>query len=125
VTSRAESVISSSGVSDSETASQSVAATISQGNFSAILLPPMLDVAPPRNGSMEKEVVTYSKEVQTTTWIPEESSDDEEEEVVKRRVEEEVRMKLERIRMEELREREMESQRLEAEKEVPGKFLMN
>ena len=66
----------------------------------------------------------YSKEVQTTTWMPEEESDEEMgEESVKRQVDEEVRRELERLRLDKEREREAEIQKREAENEVPGARL--
>ena len=88
----------------------------------------MVDIRPPplrseggRGG--EREVVMYSKEVQTSSaWVVgvEEEEDGEGEEVVKRRVEEEVRKEMERLRVDEERNREEEEKRLEAEKDVPG-----
>lgn len=124
-TSRTESVISSSGVSDSETTSQNIqqasSVTAQAGNYSTSLLYPVLDIPPPAPSRIvDKEVVTYSKEVQTTTWIPEEHSEEEGEEEVKRRVEEEVRKELEQLRIDEERAREEELHRIEAEKEIPG-----
>ena len=120
-TSRAESVISSSGVSDSEAGSQNLPHVASQIAFSTVLLPPLVDIAPPPRANMgEREVVTYSKEVQTSNWVDEESSEEEDEEEINRRVEDEVRLKLEKIRMEEQRNRELEAQRLQAEMDIPG-----
>jgi hypothetical protein len=114
--------MSSSGMSDMETASQSVQGpSFAAGNFTAMLLPPILDIPPPapvpKGG---KEVVTYSKEVQTTTWVPEEDVEEDGEEVVKRRIDEEVRKEMEHLRIEEERKREEDVLRQEAEKEVPG-----
>jgi hypothetical protein len=109
-------------MSDSETASQPVQGmSFTPGIFSTSLLHPMLNIPPPAAFvAPQKEIVTYSKEVQTTAWIPEENSEEEEEEVVKRRVDEEVRKKLERLRLDEEEAREAEIHRLEAEKEIPG-----
>jgi hypothetical protein len=114
--------MSSSGMSDSETASQSVqGASFAAGNFTTMLLPPILDIPPPAPLSKGgKDVVTYSKEVQTAIWVPEENNEEDGEEVVKRRVDEEVRKEMEQLRVEEERKREVEALRLEAEKEVPG-----
>jgi dynein intermediate chain, cytosolic len=121
-TSRTESVISSSGMSDSETASQKVElVSVTSGNYSTSVLYPILDIAPPApSRSVDKEVVTYSKEVQTAAWVPDQVDEEEGEEVVKRRVEEEVRKELEQLRLDEQRAKEEELHRLEAEREVPG-----
>jgi dynein intermediate chain len=114
--------MSSSGVSDSETASVQVqGVSFAQGNFTATLLPPILDIAPPPPVKhVDREVVTYSKEVQTSTWVPEEDSEEESEEVVKRRVDEQVRKEMERLRLEEDKIRDEEAQQQEADKQVPG-----
>jgi hypothetical protein len=90
-------------------------------------MPPLVDIAPPvTTGIEEKEVVMYSKEVQTTAWVPvEESSDEEDEEEVNRRVEEEVKARWETLRLEEQqRDREMEAQRLQTENDVPGMNIL-
>ena len=114
--------MSSSGVSDSETPSvPSQGVSFAQGNFSVALLPPMLDIRPPPPVQRaDKEIITYSREVQTTIWVPEEEGEEAGEEVVKRRVDEEIRKEMERLRLEEEKFREDEAQRQEAEKEVPG-----
>lgn len=134
-TSRAESVVSSSGgVSDSETGTTGQFAGSRKDSFAPqtqlgpLVIVPMVDIRPPplrseggRGG--EREVVMYSKEVQTSSaWVVgvEEEEDGEGEEVVKRRVEEEVRKEMERLRVDEERNREEEEKRLEAEKDVPG-----
>lgn len=117
-------MISSSGMSDSETQSHVVFAdkgSFAQGNFSTKMLPPIVDIAPPAvKGAGDGEVVMYSKEVQTASWVAEEESDEESEEVIKRRVEEEVRREMDRLKIEEDRERVEEQQRHEAEKDVPS-----
>jgi len=122
--SRTESVISSSGLSDSEGNSRDIQVTsVVSGTFSTTLLEPIIDRPPQvKEVVREKEIVTYSKEVQTTAWIPDEDSEEDGEEVVKRRVDEEVRKEIERLRIDEQREKEDEFNRLEAEKEVPGTF---
>jgi len=116
--------MSSSGMSDSETHSNVVFAdkgSFAQGNFSTKLLPPILDIAPPPvKGTGDGEVVMYSKEVQTASWVAEEESDEESDEVIKRRVEEEVRREMDRLKIEEDRMRVEEQHRHEAEKDVPG-----
>ena len=94
--------------------------SFAQGNFSATLLPPILDIAPPKVESTEKEIVTYSKEVQTSEWVLEEDTEEDEEEEVKRRVEEELRRELERLKVEEQRVEQEEALRREVEKEIPG-----
>lgn len=96
--------------------------SFAQGNFSATLLPPILDIAPAKVELGEKEVVTYSKEVQTSAWTPppEEDGEEDGEEVVRRRVEEELRRELEKLKIEEERLKEEEQLRLDGEKEVPG-----
>lgn len=93
-----------------------------QGNFSATLLPPILDIAPAKVELGDKEIVTYSKEVQTSAWTqpPEEEAEEDGEELVRRRVEEELRRELEKLKLEEQRLKEEEQLRLEGEKEVPG-----
>jgi hypothetical protein len=127
VGSRAESVISSSGMSDSETASRDIQLMpphTAGTNYSTSLVHSVLDIAPPVLGrAVEKEVVTYSKEVQTTVaWVSEEIDGEEDsEEVLKRRVDEEVRKELELVRIDEERIKEEELRQQEAEKEVPGK----
>jgi dynein intermediate chain len=80
----------------------------------------MLDIPPPKTETAEKEIVTYSKEVQTSTWVQEEDSEDDGEEVVQRRVEEEVRRELDKLKLEEQRMKEEEAVRQQVEKEVPG-----
>src|SRR5579859_1054657 len=115
-TSRPESRMSSSGMSDSEGGSQlqghgrgqgqaGQGVSFAQGNFSATLLPPILDIAPAKVEVGEKEVVTYSKEVQTSAWTPppEEDGEEDGEDVVRRRVEEELRRELEKLKIEEER----------------------
>ena len=127
--SRAESVISSSGMSDSETGTTGQASGSRKESFAPpaqygpLVIVPMVDIRPPaKRESGEKEVVMYSKEVQTSTvWAATVDEDDErEEEVVKRRVDEEVRKEIERLQIDEERTREEEEKRLEAEKDVPG-----
>jgi hypothetical protein len=113
--------MSSSGVSDGETGSGPLqGVSFAQGNFSATLLPPMLDIPPPAPARKAEEVVTYSREVQTSALVQDEDSEEDTEEVVKRRVDEEVRKEVERLRLEEEQIREEEIQRREAEKQVPG-----
>ena len=125
--SRAESVISSSGMSDSETASRDIQLTplhTAGPQYSASLVHSVLDIPPPvPRAAVQKEVVTYSKEVQTTAaWVPEEIDGEEDsEELLKRRIDEEVRKELELLRIDEERMKEEELRRQEAEKEVPGK----
>jgi hypothetical protein len=118
--------MSSSGMSDSETASQNIqlVSLSAPGNYSTSTLYPILDIPPPTTlKTTQKEVVTYSKEVQTTTWIPEEDIEEDGEEAVNRRIEEEVQRELERLRLDEERAREEDLHRLEAEKEVPGTLI--
>jgi len=130
-TSRAESVISSSGgVSDSETGTTGQMGSrkesyAQQVPFGPLVIVPMVDIRPPANRETgDKEVVMYSKEVQTSTaWVVVAEEEDGGEEVVKRRVEEEVRKEIERLRVDEERSREEEEKRLEAEKDVPGSPL--
>ena len=127
-TSRAESVISSSGgVSDSETGTTGQMGSrkesyAQQAPFGPLVIVPMVDIRPPaKRETGDTEVVMYSKEVQTSTaWVAVEENDDGGEEVVKRRVEEEVRREIERLRVDEERNRVEEEKRLEAEKDVPG-----
>ena len=125
--SRAESVISSSGMSDSETASRDIQVMpphTTGTNYSTSLVHSVLDIPPPvPGGAVDKEVVTYSKEVQTTTvWVPEEIDGEEDnEEILKRRIDEEVQKELELLRIDEERMKEEELRRQEAEKDVPGK----
>jgi hypothetical protein len=126
-TSRAESVISSSGVSDSETGTTGQMGSrkesyAQQAPFGPLVILPMVDIRPPaKRESGDTEVVMYSKEVQTSTaWVAVEENEDGGEEVVKRRIEEEVRKEIERLRVDEERNREEEEKRLEAEKDVPG-----
>ena len=110
-------------MSDSETASQNIQLVSlgTSGNYSTSTLYPILDIPPPTTvKTAQKEVVTYSKEVQTSSWIPEEDSEEDGEEAMKRRVEEEVGRELERLRLVEERTKEENLHRLEAEKEVPG-----
>ena len=130
-TSRAESVISSSGVSDSESASQSMppSNSTSAKPFSTVMQV-MLDIAPPpRVEKREGEIVTYSKEVQTVAWSPtvkeDVFEDVDEDEVVRKRVEEQVRMELETLRLDEEKlAREAQLHQLEAEKQVPGTHML-
>jgi hypothetical protein len=114
--------MSSSGVSDSETGPSVPFQGVSfaQGNFSAVVLPAVLDIAPPVPLKGVEEVVTYSREVQTSTWVQDEDSEEDGEEEVRRRVDEEVRREMERLRIEEDKVKEEEILRQEAEKEVPG-----
>lgn len=121
-TSRAESVMSSSGMSDSESASQAAPRpSFSAGNFSAIVLPPVLDIPPPPPLPLgRKEIETYSKEVQTADWIPEQSNEEESEDAVRRRIDEEIRKEVERIQLEEEEARQAELRHQEAKKEIPG-----
>lgn len=115
-------------MSDSEAGSQftqshgqgQVGGSFAQGNFSATLLPPIVDIPPPKVETAEKEIVTYSKEVQTSAWVQEEDSEEDGEELVKRRVEEELRRELEKIKLEEQRMKQEEALRQEVEKKVPG-----
>jgi dynein intermediate chain, cytosolic len=123
-TSRAESVISSSNVSDSEKESGTIPVTgvsFAEGKFSMILLPPIVDIPPPVIAVTEKEVVSYSKEVQTiSTWVPEQENEEDAEEILRRRVEEELQKEIERLRLEEEREKEVERQVDKEEKSIPG-----
>ena len=127
--SRAESVISSSGMSDSETASRDIQLMpphTTGTNYSTSSVYSVLDIPPPVPGrAVEKEIVTYSKEVQTAAaWVPEEIDGEEDsEEVLKRRIDEEVRKELDLLRIDEERMKEEELRRQEAEKEVPGTSL--
>ena len=123
--SRAESVISSSNVSDSEASTQPP--VVSTRNFSSVIVP-LVDIAPPvREVKTEREVVTYSKEVQTTAWSPakEEAADgQDEDQVLRKRVEEEVRRELEELRIDEDKlAREEKLHQLEVEKQLPGTNL--
>jgi hypothetical protein len=125
-TSRAESVISSSNVSDSEASTQPPIP--STRNFSSVIVS-LVDIAPPvREAKKESEVVTYSKEVQTTmAWsAPKEETVEGEDEdlVLRKRVEEEVRRELEELRMDEDKlAREEKMHQLEVEKQLPGTNL--
>lgn len=94
--------------------------SFAQGNFSAVVLPAVLDIAPPVPLKGVEEVVMYSREVQTSTWVQDEDSEEDGEEEVRRRVDEEVRREMERLRIEEDKVKEEEILRQEAEKEVPG-----
>jgi hypothetical protein len=123
--SRPESVMSSSGMSDNESLQiqQGKRDSFAQGNFTAMLLPPIVDIKPPPPMAKE-EVVMYNKEVQTSVWVPEEDSEEESEEQVKRRIEEEVRREIDKLRIEEEREK-LELQKLmQVEKEVPGIYYV-
>ena len=130
-TSRAESVISSSGVSDSESASQAMppAHPGSTKSFSSVMQV-MLDIAPPpRVEKRAREVVTYSKEVQTVAWGPvvkeDVFEDIDEDEVLRKRVEEQVRQEMEILRLDEEKSaREAQLHQLEAEKQVPGTHIL-
>jgi hypothetical protein len=88
-----------------------------------------VDIAPPvREAKKESEVVTYSKEVQTTmAWSAptEEAVEGEDEDLVlRKRVEEEVRRELEELRMDEDKlAREEKMHQLEVEKQLPGTNL--
>ena len=134
-TSRAESVISSSGgVSDSETGTTGHVGSrkdsfAPQAQLGPLIIMPMVDIRPPlqrEGGDRDREVVMYSKEVQTSSaWVPAvEEEEDAGEDAVKRRVDEEVRKEIERLRVDEERNREEEEKRLEAEKDVPGISLL-
>jgi dynein intermediate chain, cytosolic len=127
-TSRAESVISSSNVSDSEASTQPPIP--SARNFSSVIVS-LVDIAPPvREQKTEREVVTYSKEVQTTiAWSPpkeEALEGDDEDQALRKRVEEEVRRELEELRMDEDKAaREEKMHQLEVEKQLPGTKFPN
>lgn len=120
--SRPESAMSSSGLSDNDGSLFPKGESFAQGNFSVMMLPPILDIKPP--SVVEREsVVMYSKEVQTSTWVPEEDSEEENEEEIRRRIEEEIRKEMELLRLEEERAKEEQSRLIELEKHVPGKNL--
>jgi len=111
--------MSSSGMSDTENSFQVKGESFAQGNFSTMLLPPIIDIKPPVIKSKE-EVVMYSKEVQTATWIREdEDSDEEDEEQVRRRIEEEIRLEMDKLKAEEDRVREELLQKNVVDKDVP------
>ena len=107
-------------MSDNESVSQPVQKGVPLvQNFSAALLPPILDIAPPPPVFLgQKDVVTYSKEIQTTTWVPDDESEDVDEHVLQRRIEEEVRKEIERLRLEEQAPEEETEQ--PAAEELPG-----
>lgn len=114
-------------MSDSETASRDIQLMpphTAGTNYSTSVVHSVLSIPPPvPGGAVVKEVVTYSKEIQTTAaWIPEEIDGEEDsEEVLRRRIDEEVRKELELLRIDEERMKEEELRRQLAEKEVPGK----
>lgn len=93
------------------------------------MIVPLVDIAPPvREEKKEREVVTYSKEVQTTiAWSsPKEEAveGDDEDQLLRKRVEEEVRRELEELRMDEDKlAREEQMHQLEVEKQLPGTYL--
>jgi hypothetical protein len=112
-------------VSDSETASQSVPpASASAKNFSRVVMC-MLDIPPPpREAKKEKEVVTYSKDVQTVAWSPpvlEDINNVDEDEVFRKKVDDQVRKELDVLRLDEEKlAREAQLLQLEADKQIPG-----
>ena len=111
--------MSSSGMSDSDSAfKEAKGESFAQGNFSATLLPPIVDIEPPPP-KVNEEVVMYSKEIQTSAWVPEVDSEEETEEQVKKRIEEEVRREMERLKIEEDRAKQ-EQVELDVVKDVPG-----
>ena len=107
-------------MSDSESVTQQgqKRASLIKTNFSANLLPPIVDLPPPSPVALaQRELVTYNKEVQTMAWVPDEESEGEDEESLRRRVEEELRKELERLRVEEKAVEELDKT---ATKELPG-----